>query len=592
MKRKHTRVQFTAAVLTCGLLTANGGVRAADWPQWRGLNRDGIVKDSPPLAEAWPEKGPPKLWQSERLPGGKIAGYGSAVVAGGKVYAFASGDPQAPIRERTLAEWHLRQLGWFPEKPPPELLARTEDIEDILSLDSDDDFPSLDSDDKSPKKSPPQLLARIEAARVSEGLAHLGGDHLNKWIETWLKKNMNEEQRKKYGDFARDRLRRKTDAFDLAALDKLGGIKDRKFETQEAFEKWLTDNNITGKLREEAVNRVPKTEERRADIVLCVNAADGKTVWKTEFPHTHAEKYSFKEGDSSTPCVADGRVYVVGTACAVYCLDAATGKEIWKGEVGNNAEKRELYCDTSCSSSPLVMDGMAIVQGGPLTAFDAATGKVKWTQDKVPGWHSSPMVWGKDGKKYVLCCTDKLLFCVAADTGALLWEAPGGTGRDANHGSPVVQGDILITGSHPTAFRLSPEKAEQIWSIEGGFRGSSALIHEGLVYVPYWRSKGGGLLGCIEVKTGKELWWQLSVTETTSPTAVDGKILATMPNGDGYGLGLFKPTPTGVTLLARFNFNNQYLNCTTPAFFDGKIVVRTRETLACYDLRAEAMPKP
>ena len=552
MKRKHTRVQFTAAVLTCGILAANGGAWAADWPQWRGLNRDGIVPQSPPLAEAWPKNGPPKLWQSERLPGDKIAGLGSPVVAGGKVYAFASGDPRAPLTTRTVGEWLLRQLGGFPKKPPQE------------------------------------LTAKMEQARVSEELAALGGEALNKWIATWLEKNLTEEQRKEFGDIARDRLRRKKEAFDLAMLDKLAGIKDRKFETQEVLDKWLTDNGITGKLREDAVNRVPKTEQRLVDIVLCVNAADGKTVWKTEFPHKY--EYRFGAGASATPCVAGGRVYVLGTVGAVYCLDAVTGTEIWKGEVGNNTEKRELYIDSSCSSSPLVMDGLAIVQGGPLTAFDAATGTVKWTQDKVAAWHSSPLAWEKDGKKYVLCCTDKLLFCVAADTGAVVWEAPGGTGRDANHGSPVVQGDLLITGSHPTAFRLSSEKAEQLWSVDGGFRGSSALIHEGLVYMPYFRKDAG--LGCIDVKTGKELWWQLKVTETTSPTAVDGKILATIPNGDGYGIGLFKPAPTGVTMVAGFTFNNQYLNCTTPAFFDGKIVVRTRDALACYDLTAKVMPKP
>jgi len=283
-------------------------------------------------------------------------------------------------------------------------------------------------------------------------------------------------------------------------------------------------------------------------------------------------------------------VYVLGTACAFYCLDAATGKEIWKGEVGNNTESRGIYMDISCCASPLLMDGMVIVQGGPLTAFDAATGKVKWTQEKVAAWHSSPMVWEKDGKKYVLCCTDKLLFCVAADTGALVWEAPGGTGRDANHGSPVVQGDILITGSHPTAFRLSPEKAEQIWNVEGGFRGSSALIHDGLVYMPYFR-KDGGHLGCIDIKTGKELWWQLNVTETTSPTAVDGKILATIDYGDGgCAIGLFKPAATGVTMVASSIFD--CLSCTTPAFSDGKLVVRTKNALDCYDLTAKAMPAP
>jgi len=60
-----------------------GALQSGDWSQWRGANRDGIVPQSPPLADAWPKNGPPKLWQSERLPGWGIAGLGSPVVAGG-----------------------------------------------------------------------------------------------------------------------------------------------------------------------------------------------------------------------------------------------------------------------------------------------------------------------------------------------------------------------------------------------------------------------------------------------------------------------------------------------------------------------------
>ena len=51
-----------------------------------------------------------------------------------------------------------------------------------------------------------------------------------------------------------------------------------------------------------------------------------------------------------------------------------------------------------------------------------------------------------------------------------------------------------------------------------------------------------------------------------------------------YGIGLFKPAPTGVTMVASSIFD--CLNCTTPAVVDGKIVVRTRNALDCYDLTA------
>jgi len=54
---------------------------AADWPQWRGPNRDGISKDTGLLQE-WPKEGPPLRWKATDIG----PGYSSPVVVGGKVY--------------------------------------------------------------------------------------------------------------------------------------------------------------------------------------------------------------------------------------------------------------------------------------------------------------------------------------------------------------------------------------------------------------------------------------------------------------------------------------------------------------------------
>ena len=60
---------------------------AADWPQWRGPDRNGVASESPPLAEAWPSGGPRLLWRTESLMnGGKATGHSSPAVAGGRVY--------------------------------------------------------------------------------------------------------------------------------------------------------------------------------------------------------------------------------------------------------------------------------------------------------------------------------------------------------------------------------------------------------------------------------------------------------------------------------------------------------------------------
>ncbi|MBW3598727.1 MAG: PQQ-binding-like beta-propeller repeat protein [Planctomycetes bacterium] len=59
-----------------------------DWPQWRGPNRDGIAH-STGLLDAWPEQGPPLLWQTRGLGGG----YSSVAVVDGKIYTQGKRGP-------------------------------------------------------------------------------------------------------------------------------------------------------------------------------------------------------------------------------------------------------------------------------------------------------------------------------------------------------------------------------------------------------------------------------------------------------------------------------------------------------------------
>jgi outer membrane protein assembly factor BamB len=73
----------TLAVLLC----AGSTLTAADWPQWRGPNRDGVSAETG-LLKAWPKGGPKLLWQADI--GG--VGYGSPAVVGGKVYIAGATD--------------------------------------------------------------------------------------------------------------------------------------------------------------------------------------------------------------------------------------------------------------------------------------------------------------------------------------------------------------------------------------------------------------------------------------------------------------------------------------------------------------------
>lgn len=74
------------AAIAVGVLCACVQVSAqaaADWPQWRGINRDGISKDTG-LLKQWPENGPRLAWKAT----GAGGGYSSFAVTNGRLYTL------------------------------------------------------------------------------------------------------------------------------------------------------------------------------------------------------------------------------------------------------------------------------------------------------------------------------------------------------------------------------------------------------------------------------------------------------------------------------------------------------------------------
>lgn len=80
---KSMRILLLAMV---ALLCLVGQVMAqadANWPQWRGPNRDGISKETG-LLKQWPADGPPLVWKAT----GAGGGYSSLSISNGKLYTM------------------------------------------------------------------------------------------------------------------------------------------------------------------------------------------------------------------------------------------------------------------------------------------------------------------------------------------------------------------------------------------------------------------------------------------------------------------------------------------------------------------------
>ncbi|HVA49870.1 MAG TPA: PQQ-binding-like beta-propeller repeat protein [Pirellulales bacterium] len=81
-----TNTILAKRLVAAALLTLSGvAVRADDWPQWRGPNRDGVSQERG-LVKEWPQDGPKLLWQIDDLGDG----YSTPSVSHGRIYVIAN----------------------------------------------------------------------------------------------------------------------------------------------------------------------------------------------------------------------------------------------------------------------------------------------------------------------------------------------------------------------------------------------------------------------------------------------------------------------------------------------------------------------
>jgi outer membrane protein assembly factor BamB len=508
---------------------------AGDWPQWRGPHRGGQANGGTPLADAWPEKGPRKIWQSESVPSVEKGGLGSVAVAGGRVYLFASLNTDQALKTRTLSTEGIGLLGW----PPADM--------------------------------PDHLVKGVEEARLSDQRAKLQPEELPPWVDHWVAMNVTEAEILPWADHCRRRLALGRATITDEILAKLRTIQDKPFAGPEELDKWLSDNDIAGLVRQAVLRVVPNRLKLATDTLYCFDAADGRTLWKQPFP---GQPHPY--GSSSTPCIAQGRCYFVGSGAKAYCLDAADGRLIWESPCAKG----------QVSSSFLVLGRRAYVQTPELKALDADTGKEIWTQGQVVSLNASPAYWTADGKTCLICHNEKDLACVDADDGRVRWRAAAGGNSTAS-----VAGDVAVVMSENqqvglAAYRLSAGGAEKLWNFPRMINAASPLIQDGYVY-----ASANYDLACFELSSGKLLWQEKKAPSASisSPVLADGKIY-TVGNLDGEWLAMIQASPDKYRLLAKAGAT--IARGSTPAIADGRIYLRLRNAVACYDLAATPATQP
>ena len=93
-----TPVLRPLALVAATTLLAASSARAADWPTFRGSGRTAVAPDTD-LLEAWPENGPPLVWETK----GAGRGYASLAIVGDRIYTLGDGLSTAADKEEYLS---------------------------------------------------------------------------------------------------------------------------------------------------------------------------------------------------------------------------------------------------------------------------------------------------------------------------------------------------------------------------------------------------------------------------------------------------------------------------------------------------------
>lgn len=341
-----------------------------------------------------------------------------------------------------------------------------------------------------------------------------------------------------------------------------------------------------------------------ANVLICLDR-DGKQQWMTgigkERPGKHRE---YGSGSNPSPVTDGQHVYAYFKSGDLACVDFA-GDIVWQKNLQDEYGKDTLWWDLG--TSPVLTDNavvVAVMHSGPsyIVALDKQSGSELWKQDRtfdvaVENDHSytTPIVASRDGRQILLVLGADHVTAHDADSGQELWQAgglaPRGRGNLRSIASPVLADDILVVpyvrGETITAFRIDGSgdvtETHRLWSIRTPGR-------PGAVDVPTPAVEGHrvyfvgdrGLAYALDARSG-EIVWSKELPKSrrvfrSSPVVTGNRVYYTREDGTTFVLS--KPGEGEEPELLATNELGEF-TIATPVFFDGKILVRTKDSLYC-----------
>ena len=333
-------------------------------------------------------------------------------------------------------------------------------------------------------------------------------------------------------------------------------------------------------------------EKGNKRVAFCVDRNSGKLLWEhTAWTGPPGQSHSMN-GWASASCATDGKhVYAFfAEGGGIHCY-SPDGKPVWHKEIGTWDNR---WGSASCP----VLSGDAVIQvcdsdnNAFITALDRRSGKEIWKtkRDNFRGWSTPILVRAGDREELVVnghsavCAYDP-------KTGRELWRSRNRNGR----GTPTVtpgHGLLFVTnGVRPELYAVKPGGQGDVTDARVAWRTprTGRDIPSPIVVGDYLLVVGlrGGILGCYEARTGKELWMaRLGTNFSASPVSWGG--LAFFLNEAGVTYVVRPGTKPDIVRQNRLEPGAGEIFRASITPLDGQLFIRSNKVLYCIGRRTAA----
>jgi outer membrane protein assembly factor BamB len=330
------------------------------------------------------------------------------------------------------------------------------------------------------------------------------------------------------------------------------------------------------------------SRQEEKEVMRALDAATGKTIWETSYPapfNMNPATAKHGPGPKSTPTYADGRLFTLGISGIVTAFDAQSGKILWQKPRGAT---EPLY---HTSQSALVDRGVVILhvggdKEGALTAFDPASGAVKWSWTGDAPAYGSPILAEIAGTRQVIVFSRDNLVGVDASNGQLLWKAPYQSRATTNAITPLVYGGntVIVSGQGTPLTAYTISKSNNQWTAEKAWENpqlSLAFSNPVLVgdAVFSMSAANSGQFFWADAKTGKTLWTSNPRQGGNAAIVRAGSLLFVLK--DDAELTVARSTPGGFEPLRTYTVADS-ATWPAPSFSGNRIFVKDISTVALW----------